>query len=364
MAYSKDYKSGYDAAIEAIKKKLQDMQNGDNDMKNPDSKGGNQQNNNMISPEEAISGQKGSKQKQQTNNSRGSENKSRTSKNDPNQGVVRPQDCCPPNSSNLDNVPGRAGGMIDSNTGEKIAKQEGYEPEGGSDSAVENDWKETVLKETSKHKGNLPGNLVSTIEGLYKTSSDWKKTLRKIVGNSLSPEETRRAYANKNILISQDRMARTDKDKYDNVDYIMAWIDSSGSMSDDQLKMCLSEIYSVAVAKKPMKLVIVQCDTKIQDIQEFTNMDTFKRSIIKQKVHGRGGTELKPCWDLLKSDPKYKKIAPELVMIFTDGWLTQYKRNPRTMRNLCWVILDNPSWQLEYKDMNTKVVYINTSDVK
>jgi predicted metal-dependent peptidase len=93
-------------------------------------------------------------------------------------------------------------------------------------------------------------------------------------------------------------------------------------------------------------------------------MQKFKRSIIKQKVKGRGGTELKPCWDLLKTDPKYKKVAPELIMIFTDGGLTQYKRNPRTMRNLCWVILDNPSWQLEYKDMNTKAVYIKTADVK
>ena len=51
-------------------------------------------------------------------------------------------------------------------------------------------------------------------------------------------------------------------------------------------------------------------------------------------------------------------------MIFTDGGLTQYKRNVRTMKNLCWVILDNPSWNLQYKDINTKMVHIKTADIK
>ena len=37
-------------------------------------------------------------------------------------------------------------------------------------------------------------------------------------------------------------------------------------------------------------------------------------------------------------------------MVFTDGYLNQYKRDPRTMRNLCWVILDNPSFDVKYKD--------------
>lgn len=363
MAHSKDYKSGYDAAIEAIKKKLQDMQNGNNDMKNQGSGDGNQQDNGMISPEEAVGGQKRPNQQGQSGGS-ASGSKSRTSKNDQNQGIVRPEDCCPPSSSRLSEVPGRAGGMIDMGEGEQIAKQEGYKPEGGNATAIERDWKDAALRETNKHKGDLPGNLVATIEGLYKTAQDWKKELRKIVGYSISPDDKRSAYANKNVLVSQDRLARTEKDQYDNMDYMMAWIDSSGSMSDDQLKQCLTEVHAVALAKKPMKLVVIQCDTKIQWIKEYRSLEEMKRDIPKQQVHGRGGTELKPCWDLLRNDPKYKRISPELVMIFTDGGLTQYKRDARTMRNLCWVILDNPSWQLQYKDINTKVVHIRTNDIK
>jgi predicted metal-dependent peptidase len=86
--------------------------------------------------------------------------------------------------------------------------------------------------------------------------------------------------------------------------------------------------------------------------------------MIHATVKGRGGTELKPCWDLLRNDKKFKGRIADLVMVFTDGYLTQYKRDPKSMRNLCWVIIDNPGFNLQYKDINTKRVIINSNDVK
>lgn len=366
---SQDYKDGYQAAIEAIKK----IMSGDKSDLN--SNGSSSQGDSLTMPGEVFdkaqkeggqSNQSGSGDKQinpsGSSSQSGGSDSSSGSRGSGNQGVVRPEDCMGP--QDLNGIPGRAGGMIDKQTGDKITQQEGYEQEGGNDSTVEREWKDAALKAASKMQGSEAGNLKSKLEGLYKVSSDWKKELRKIVGHSISPEDKRQAYANKNILISQDRIARTDKDKYDNLDYMMAWIDSSGSMSDDQLKQCLSEVYAVALAKKPIKLIVIQCDTKIQEIKEYTNLQQLKKDMIHATVKGRGGTELKPCWDLLINDPKYKRRPAELVMIFTDGYLTQYKRNPRTMKNICWVILDNPSWNIQYKDINTKMVHIKTADIK
>lgn len=350
--HTKDYNDGYQAAIEAIKRQL-DQQNG--------SSGNSNQSRNMpddmTSPQDAVGNKNGDKS--QNNNQSG--NKSGKGQSD-NHGVVTPQDCVGPSSIN--DVPGTAGGMISKSAGDDICDKEGYKKEGGSDSTVEREWKDVAIKEAGKLKGEGGAKLRSKINALYKTSSDWKKELRKITGMAISPDDKRQAFANKNVLVSQDRIARTDKDKYDNLDYMMAWIDSSGSMSDDQLRLCLSEVYSVALAKKPIKLIVVQCDTKIQDIKEYTNLAQLKKDISVATVKGRGGTELKPCWDLLSQDQKYKRRPAELVMIFTDGYLTQYKRNPRTMKNLCWVILDNPSWNIQYKDINTKAIHIKTSDIK
>jgi predicted metal-dependent peptidase len=202
------------------------------------------------------------------------------------------------------------------------------------------------------------------INQIWKTNHNWKKELIKIVGQSINPDNARQAYAHKNTLISQDRVARTDKDKYDTTDFMMVWIDSSGSMSDDQLKMCLREVYHVALAKKPIKLVVVQCDAAIQDIIEYTNLQQLKNDTINAVVKGRGGTELGPCWKLIQKDPKYCRRPADLVMIFTDGCLKQYKRDPLHMKNLCWVILDNTNFELEYKDRYTKCVHMSTSDIK
>ena len=279
-------------------------------------------------------------------------------------GVVRPEDCIGPAAGQLSKTPGAAGGMIDRATGDKIAEAEGYDKQGGSDSAVESEWKDAAIKASNKMKGNGPGNLKSKIEALYMTSTNWKKELRNVVGHAISPDEKRQAYANKNVLTAQNRIARTDKDRYDNLDYMMAWIDSSGSMSDQQLRQCLGEVYAVALAKKPITLVVVQCDTKIQEIKEYHNLRDLQRELKNATVKGRGGTDLKPCWELLQKDPKYSRRAAELVMVFTDGYLDQYKRDPRKIRTLCWVVLDNPGFRVQYKDAQTKLVCINTEDIK
>ena len=143
---------------------------------------------------------------------------------------------------------------------------------------------------------------------------------------------------------------------------MMAWIDTSGSMSQEYLEQCLQEVYQVALAKKPLKLVIVQFDTRVTDVQEFNSVQELKKSMRGYKLKGGGGTEVKPCFDMLAKDPKYSRRACELVMIFTDGWLDQYKRDPRRMKNLVWVVVDNVGFELQYKDMNTKCVRLKSSE--
>ena len=357
----KGYDNGYNDAIEQIKRMLaggsESGQGGqgmkpDPNLQMPDMK------DNPSDGNGSGSGQGSQSSSSSQSGGSGSRNADSSGKT----GVVRPEDCAP--LGDISNIANEPGGMVDSNTADEVAKKEGYDKISGSDGSVEKEWAEASIKAASKLKGDQAGGLKSKIEGIYKVSHDWKKELRKIVGQSISPDDKRQAYANKNVLVSQDRISRTDKDKYDNMDYMMAWIDSSGSMSDDMLKRCLSEIYYVALAKKPIKLVIVQCDTRIQEIKEYTNLKQLQKDMIHASVKGRGGTELKPCWDLLKNDLKYKRRPAELVMVFTDGYLTQYKRDSRNMKNLCWVIIDNPSFNIEYKDMHTKCIHLKSADIK
>ena len=363
--HTKEWNEGYQAAIEAIKKALEgggDGQGGDgqggypDDMTPPPGGDGDQNG--------SGSGKSGNKKQDKQQGQGGSG--SRTNSSNESQGIVRPEDC-QSNNGGVEGMPNTPGGFFDKSEGDKLAQAEGYDKDGGSESSVEQDWKDAALKAANQMKGDPGtawGKLKSAIEGLYKVQTDWKKALRQVVGKSINDAEKRQAYANKNILISQDRIARTDKDKFDNMDYMIAWIDSSGSMSDDQLKMVLSETYSLALQKKPVKLVVIQCDTKIQEIKEYTSLKQLKQDSMHATVKGRGGTDVKPLWDLLAKDKKFNRVKPDLIMIFTDGYLTQYPRNKRLMNWLCWCIIDNPSFNIQQNESMTKVIHLKSDDIR
>ena len=49
---------------------------------------------------------------------------------------------------------------------------------------------------------------------------------------------------------------------------------------------------------------------------------------------------------------------------FGHGYIDQVKRNPKTTKNLCWVIIDNPGFDLKYKDIKTKCVHVKKEDME
>ena len=361
---NKEYQDGYEAAIEALRKHLAGESSGDNN-----SGDGAGDTSDMISPEEATG--KKSQQSQSNQSGGGSSSQSRDGDKSKNQGVVRPEDCVGPND--LNSIPGRAGGMIDREVGDKISRDEGYDESKGSDSAIEKDWADSALKAIKDQQWDGSGGkgaLKTKIETLYKVSTDWKTTLRKIVGHAISPEDTRYAFTNKNVLVSQDRLSRTDKDKYDHLSYMVIILDVSGSMWNDKIRMMMREAYQVALQKKPLRILTIQNDADIQDVVICNSLKEFEKYVKTITMKGGGGNDLQPAWDFLtKGHPKFmkefnkiKRVGPaEIVMNFTDGYLTQLKRNPRTMKNLCWAILDNPSFDLKYKDANTKMIHLTTT---
>lgn len=328
-----DYKEGYDAAVQAMKEAQDKQDQGDQDKQ--DQQGGQ--------------GSSGSRD----DSSDGSGN----------QGIVRPEDCCPPDNG-LQDVPNTPGSMINKEDGDKLAKSEGYDPAPGSADSISKEWTERARKAASKMAGKGAGwdKLANKINDLTANTQDWKKELKNIIGRSISPEDKRQAYANKNALVSQSRIARTDKDQYNNMDYMIAFIDTSGSMTKEYLEQCLREIYVIAQAKKPIRLVVARFDTRITDIKEYTNIRDLTRDIKSYQLKGGGGTECWCCWELLKNDKRFRGKRADIAVIFTDGYLQQYKRDPRSMNNLLWVVTNNTGFALSKPDACTKCLRIKIGE--
>ena len=374
---SKDYKQGYEDAIRAFKEMMEQAKNGN--MPNSGGSGsgsggsgsGGDSGQQGPMPKKLADDAKkeamknGAKQSQgqkpgQGQSGQGQSGQSRDDETAPgkNQGVVRPEDCG--GGSGLKDTPSQAGGVIDKKDGDNMAQQEGYEKQGGSEAGVESDWEKDAMKAADsiqKKAGSSPAyeKWASRIKSMNRPTTDWKKTLRKVVGRCLSDEDKRQAYANKNTLVAQSRIARTDKDKYDALSTIVVFIDTSGSMDNSYKQECLEEIYHVANQKKATKILIIPFDTEPKDFIVINNIQKLKQDIQRGLVYlkGGGGTDLKKCWDLFKTDKRFKGQCFELVMIFTDGALQQLKRLPRSMQHLVWVIDKDPSWEIQYKDSAT-----------
>lgn len=350
VKHSADWQAGYDAAVAAIKMAAQGQSgqsgsSGEGGLEIPSDPSNQQgQSGSGGGDQQGQPGQSGS-------NSRGGGS----------QGVVRPEDCIGP--AQLSNIPSTSGGFMDRETGNKLAESEGYEKEGGSDSQIEKEWEDRAMDTARKMAGSGKGGskFAAKLMDIYKSKADWKKELRKVVGRSISEEDKRRGYTSNNILVSQDRIALTDKQKFDNMDYILVCLDTSGSFfGGEEMKQALREVATIALAKKPLRIYVVYWDTDIAGVDVFTSADQLIKSLKtgKVQVKGGGGTEPSCIWNMLKTDKRFKRMRPELTIIFTDGYFSPTpKRDARRMQNLVWCIIDNPTWSAP-PDALTRTVHI------
>jgi predicted metal-dependent peptidase len=166
---------------------------------------------------------------------------------------------------------------------------------------TEHQLKETA-ETTEKRRGNIPGELAGLIERLTNVEPpkfNWKAFLRRFVGNStisytkkLRRKYNKRYNANPGLKI-----------KFKN--HVCVGVDTSGSVSNDELKEFMNEL--VHMHKTGHKITVVQCDTEINSIEEFNPKKDWE-------VKGRGGTYFQPVIDHYNEKGYYTSL-----IYLTDG---------------------------------------------
>ena len=166
---------------------------------------------------------------------------------------------------------------------------------------IEHQLKQTA-EQTEKRRGTIPGELADLIHRLTHIeppSFDWKGYLKRFIGNSsisytkkLRRKYNKRYAANPGIKI-----------KFKN--HILVGVDTSGSVSNDELKEFMNEL--VHMHKTGHKITVAQCDTQINSIEDFNPKKDWE-------VKGRGGTEFQPVID------HYNEVGKYTALIYlTDG---------------------------------------------
>jgi len=160
-----------------------------------------------------------------------------------------------------------------------------------------------VADQVEKSKGNVPGEFQELLERLRHVDPpkfDWKGYVRRFTGKSVKTytKKTRRKYNKRTPEYPGLRIKRKN--------HILFAIDTSQSVSTNELKECLNEMYHLK--KTGSDVTVIQCDTAIANIAPFDPKKDFT-------IHGRGGTEFQPVIDYYNEHQKDYSC----LIYFTDG---------------------------------------------
>jgi predicted metal-dependent peptidase len=156
-----------------------------------------------------------------------------------------------------------------------------------------------------RNAGNIPSALVRMMAELDKPKTSWGDTFRAWADEGRSYDTdwcrpSRRDLGNGFILPSTVSIAPA---------HIVAWVDTSGSMSQEALSAIMAELQGMLDEHVCDKLTIGYCDTRVQGTEECEPGD-----IIKSVPRPGGGTDFAPAMEWTRQNVE----RPSGVVYLTD----------------------------------------------
>jgi predicted metal-dependent peptidase len=166
--------------------------------------------------------------------------------------------------------------------------------------------------------GTTPGTRQYRLRGKRRGSLDWRRLLRRCVGELLECEASlarppRRFPELVGIVPGRGRRPGRPE--------VMAVIDSSGSVTNRLLERIDGELRRLA---RSHSVTVVECDVEIHQVYKYRPL---------KRVTGRGGTDLRPP---LEAD-FLRRHRADLVVYFTDGFGPAPEKAPRV--HVVWCLV-------------------------
>lgn len=201
----------------------------------------------------------------------------------------------------------------------------------------------TAAEQTIKMRGTIPAEMQEIVDELFKPKPrifDWKAYFRRMLGSiyDINIKKTRR----KESIRFPESAGIKHKKKVS----ILVAVDTSGSVSDEELKDFFSEI--TYIYKAGARITILECDAKISANYEYNGKWTGK-------VHGRGGTDFQPVIDYYRKNMKDYAA----LVYFTDGECYIPDNVPR---DTIWVITSAGDHDKEYPGRTLFIPKTGVSD--
>ena len=158
---------------------------------------------------------------------------------------------------------------------------------GGAD--LEQQWREATAQaaNAARMRGKLPGHIEEAVGGVLQPKLDWKTILREMITSCAKSDFTIFPCNKKHIYRGFVLPGITGEEIN-----ICVVIDTSGSVSNDEMKEFLSEVRGICDSYSDYTIHLITCDAQIHQQLEITPMDE-----LPTVLQGRGGTDFHPPFE-------------------------------------------------------------------
>jgi predicted metal-dependent peptidase len=189
----------------------------------------------------------------------------------------------------------------------------------------EQEWKQRVVRaaRVAKSQGKLPVGLKRFIEDLLYPKLSWRHLLWQYTNRIRGMRPNWRRPNKKWIQYGVYYPTKRDR----RLEAAVA-IDTSGSISDEELREFLSELRGILSTFRSFRVRMLACDAAVHTDVTATSLDDFDS--FRVKVKGGGGTDFRPVFEALEGD------RTQVLVYLTDGYGT-YPESPPPY-DVIWVI--------------------------
>ena len=169
-------------------------------------------------------------------------------------------------------------------------------------------WKDRLIRaaQVAKSQGRCPLGISEIVDDLLRPQQDWRTLLALFV----------QPHAHDYDWLRPDRRLLGAYGLYlptlfgEKVEDLVVAIDTSGSISSDELRTFMSELRGILQAYPHMHVYLVTCDVQVYAFEELTSQHP-----VPAEVQGRGGTDFRPVFEEIET----RGIFPSAAVFLTDG---------------------------------------------
>lgn len=220
-------------------------------------------------------------------------------------------DSSPPQSSNASGANTPSANPEPGSTSDAIPSCGEVRQYGGNDKALkEADWKVAVLQaaKAAKMRGSLPGALEAMVTDVVEPIVDWRPILHRFAQES-SPTDYSFAMPNRRYLHMGLYLPSLNEPAVGDAVFVR---DSSGSVWDETQAQFAAEIITVNSNLQPRRLIVMDCNTRVTQVQVFERGDSVEFDLLP--VRGGGGTSFVDPFERLAKEG----IRPAFLVYLTD----------------------------------------------